>query len=142
MSNSLSRTSKNTTLNLYVKDDNVYEDILPRTSVVEVSQLNLPSQIAYFSGLSYDLVTSFLYNKPVFNLSYDELALGYSKFNLIKQALTTDLVQKQFAFFETLYVKVFELDKSSIEDSSLVQFLTKGRLSVNNYFEKTQFKLL
>ena len=142
MSNNLSRTSKNTTLNLYVKDDKVYEDVLPRTSVVEISQLNLPSQIAYFSGLSYDLVISFLYNKPIFNLSYDKLAVNYSKFNLIKQALTTDLVQKQFAFFEKLYTRVFELDNNSIKESSLVQFLEKGNLVVNNYFEKTQLKLL
>lgn len=142
MSNNLSHTSKNTTLNLYVKDDKVYENILPRISVVEISQLNLPSQIAYFSGLSYELVITFLHNKTSFDLPYESLALDYSKFNLVKQALTTDLVKKHFSFFKEWYIQVFGASSSLVETSSLVQFLTKGKLTVSDYFRNTQLKFL
>lgn len=142
MLNSLSLTSKNIMSNLYVKDTKVYDDVLPTTSLVEVSQLSLPSQIAYFSGLSYDLVVLFLYNKPSFNLPYESLALNYSKFNLVKQALTTDLVKRHFSFFKEWYVQVFGVSSSLVEKSSLVQFLTKGKLTVNDYFRSTQLKFL
>lgn len=142
MLNSLSLTSKNTMSNLYVKDNKVYDDVSPTTSLVEVSQLSLPSQIAYFSGLSYDLVVTFLHNETSFDLPYESLALDYSKFNLVKQALTTDLVKKHFSFFKEWYIQVFGIDSSLVERSSLVQFLTKGKLIVSDYFRSTQLKFL
>jgi len=128
--------------NLYVKDNKVYDDVSPTTSLVEVSQLSLPSQIAYFSGLSYDLVVTFLHNETSFDLPYESLALDYSKFNLVKQALTTDLVKKHFSFFKEWYIQVFGIGSSLVERSSLVQFLTKGKLIVSDYFRSTQLKFL
>lgn len=142
MSNNLSLISKNTMSNLYVEDNSVYEDVLPKTSLVEISQLNLPSQIAYFSGLSYDLVVTFLHNETSFDLPYESLSLDYSKFNLVKQALTTDLVKKHFSFFKEWYVQVFGTSSSLVEKSSLVQFLMKGKLTVSDYFRNTQLKFL
>lgn len=142
MLNSLSLTSKNTMSNLYVKDNKVYDDASPTTSLVEVSQLSLPSQIAYFSGLSYDLVISFLYNKPSFNLPYESLVLNYSKFNLIKQALTTDLIKRHFSFFKEWYIQVFGKGSCSIETNPLVQFSTKGKLTVSDYYGDSQLKFM
>ena len=137
MLNSLSLTSKNTMSNLYVKDNKVYDDVSPTTSLVEVSQLSLPSQFAYFSGLSYDLVISFLYNKPSFNLPYESLEL-----NLIKQALTTDLIKRHFSFFKEWYIQVFGKCSCSIETNPLVQFLTKGKLTVSDYYGDSQLKFM
>lgn len=142
MFNNLLLTSKNTMSNQYIEDNTVYEDVVPSTSHVEVSQLSLPSQIAYFSGLSYELVITFLHNKTSFDLPYESLALDYSKFNLVKQALTTDLVKKHFSFFKEWYIQVFGASSSLVETSSLVQFLTKGKLTVSDYFRNTQLKFL
>lgn len=142
MFNNLSLTSKNTMSNQYIEDNTVYEDIVPSSSYIEVSQLSLPSQIAYFSGLSYDLVVTFLHNETSFDLPYESLSLDYSKFNLVKQALTTDLVQKHFSFFKEWYVQVFGANSSFVEKSSLVQFLTNGKLLVSDYFRSTQLKFL
>ena len=142
MFNNLSLTSKNTMSNQYIEDNTVYEDVVPSTSYVEVSQLSLPSQIAYFSGLSYDLVISFLYNKPSFNLPYESLALNYSKFNLIKQALTTDLIKRHFSFFKEWYIQVFGKGSCSIETNPLVQFSTKGKLTVSDYYGDSQLKFM
>ena len=128
--------------NQYIEDNTVYEDVVPSTSYVEVSQLSLPSQIAYFSGLSYELVITFLHNKTSFDLPYESLALDYSKFNLVKQALTTDLVKKHFSFFKEWYIQVFGASSSLVETSSLVQFLRKGKLTVSDYFINTQLKFL